>query len=134
MDYIHGETLLDELQNLTDNETFVIGLEIAQFLNELFLINYDYYDIGHYITTVPRFNKSWKEGHLQYITILKKIFLNWIYRKAGKSVSKTFDYIDSNIDSLEFQSGTKLLHNDLHTQNIIVNNGRLSGIIDWECS
>jgi len=35
---------------------------------------------------------------------------------------------------LEYQTGPCLLHNDLHPKNIIVDSGRLTGIIDWECS
>jgi thiamine kinase-like enzyme len=49
-------------------------------------------------------------------------------------ISKAFDYIYANMDSLEYQEGAKLLHNDFHPKNIIVHEGRLSGVIDWECS
>lgn len=35
---------------------------------------------------------------------------------------------------MEYQTGAKLLHNDFHPKNIIIHEGRLAGIIDWECS
>jgi len=42
--------------------------------------------------------------------------------------------IYDNIDSLNYQTGAKLLHNDFHPKNIIVREGKLVGVIDWECS
>lgn len=54
--------------------------------------------------------------------------------KSEKIISTAFDYIYANINCLEYRTGAKLLHNDFHPKNIIVHEGRLAGIIDWECS
>jgi aminoglycoside phosphotransferase (APT) family kinase protein len=54
--------------------------------------------------------------------------------ESQKIISAAFDYIYVNISCLEYQTGAKLLHNDFHPKNIIVHEGRLAGIIDWECS
>jgi len=35
---------------------------------------------------------------------------------------------------LDFQTGAKLLHNDFHPKNILLNAQAFSGVIDWECS
>ena len=53
---------------------------------------------------------------------------------SHKAISKAFGYIYANINSLEYQAGAKLLHNDFHLKNIIVREGRLIGVVDWECS
>jgi len=95
----------------------------------------DYYDIGHYIPTIPRWGKTWKEGHLEYVGVLRNGLNNKITDSADKkTISTAFDYIYANIKSLEYQKGAKLLHNDFHPKNIIVHEGRLSGVTDWECS
>ena len=62
-DYIQGDELWSVAPSLTDKEQYDIGKQIAQFLNELHLITDEYYDIGHYIPTIPRWEKTWKEGH-----------------------------------------------------------------------
>ncbi|QHW29752.1 phosphotransferase [Paenibacillus rhizovicinus] len=54
--------------------------------------------------------------------------------ESKNAVTAAFDYIHTHIDSLDYQTGAKRLHNDLHPKNIIINEGRLAGIIDWECS
>lgn len=134
-DYVQGNDLWSVIQYLTDEQKNNIGREIAQFLNELHSITGASYDIGHYIATIPRYTKSWKDGHLEYIEMLRSSLSEIdIELDSKKIVSKAFDYIYVNINSLEFQTGAKLLHNDFHPKNIIVHEGRLAGIIDWECS
>ena len=135
LDFLQGDELWSVAQSLTDKEQYSIGKEIAQFLNELHSITDDYYDIGHYIPTVPRSKKSWKDGHLEYAAILKKELAGvTLELNSRQTVTEAFDYIHANIDSLEYQEGARLLHNDLHPKNIIVHEGKLAGVIDWECS
>ena len=135
IDYMQGHELWKVAQSLTDEAKYNIGKEIAQFLNELHMITGDYYDIGHYIPTIPMCTKSWKEGHLDYAAILQKGILKMdIEPDNQKIISRAFDYIHANINALDYQAGAKLLHNDFHPKNIIVNDNRLTGVIDWECS
>lgn len=134
-DYVQGNDLWSVIQNLTDEQKNNVGKEIAQFLSELHSITGGSYDIGHYIAAIPRCTKSWKDGHLEYIEMLRGGLSEIdIELESKKIVSKAFDYIYTNINSLEYQTGAKLLHNDFHPKNIIVHKGRLAGIIDWECS
>lgn len=134
-DYVQGNDLWSVIQNLTDEQKNNIGKEIAQFLNELHSITGVSYDVGHYIPTIPRCTKSWKDGHLEYIERLRRGLTEIdIELESKKTVSKAFDYIYKNINSLEYQREPKLLHNDFHPKNIIVHEGSLAGIIDWECS
>jgi aminoglycoside phosphotransferase (APT) family kinase protein len=134
-DYMQGHDLYNVLQSLTDEQSIIIGREIACFLNELHSISGSAYDIGHYIPTVPGYTRSWKEGHMEYVNILRngltKLNLNI---KSKQLISLTFDYIDANINCLEYQTGAKILHNDFHPKNIIIHKAGITGIIDWECS
>ncbi len=132
VDYVKGSELFGVLRELTQEQSLLLGRDIADFLTDLHSITDACYDIGHYIPTVPRFAGSWKEGHLEYIKILRSSLSDALIRE--NIVTQAFDYLERNIDCLEYQAGAKLLHNDFHPKNIIVQDGRLSGVIDWECS
>jgi aminoglycoside phosphotransferase (APT) family kinase protein len=131
-DYMEGSELFGVLKELTDDQSLILGKNIARFLTNLHSITDTCYDVGHYIPTVPRFEGSWKEGHLEYVKMLRTSLSD--EHIGERVISSAFDYIDENIDSLEYQAGAKLLHNDFHPKNIIIQDGKLSGVIDWECS
>ena len=134
-DYIQGNELWSVTPNLTEKEQYGIGKEISQFLDELHSITNDSYDIGHYIPTIPRWKQTWKEGHIKYVAVLKNNLSKFdLTADSNKTISKAFDYIYQNINSLKYQAGARLLHNDFHPKNILVHKGRLAGVIDWECS
>ncbi|WP_438449105.1 phosphotransferase [Gorillibacterium sp. sgz5001074] len=134
-EYVQGNDLWSVLQKLTDEQNILIGQDLVQFLTELHSITDSSYDIGHYIATVPRYKRSWKDGHLEYIHVLHKGLSEMKPPLISeKIISAAFDYLYSNINCLDYQTGPKLLHNDLHPKNIIVHEGRLAGVIDWECS
>lgn len=134
-DYVQGSDLYSVVQKLTDEQSIKIGKEIAHFLFELHSITDSSYDIGHYIPTIPRYKGSWRDGHLEYIkSIRTDLFEMNTTSKSEKIIASAFDYINENINCLEYQMGAKLLHNDFHPENIIIDKGGLAGIIDWECS
>jgi len=136
IDYIQGYDLWSIAQDLSDEQKVKIGREIASFLNELHLITCETYDIGHYVPAIPRYEGLWKNGQKEYVDILlgdiSKMDLN---SRSRETIEKAYDYIQTNMDVLDFQKGAKLLHNDFHPKNIIVDEaGKLAGVIDWECS
>ena len=136
-DYIQGDDLFTVIHNLTDEQKYNIGKEIARFLSELHSITDEFYDMGHYIPTIPGYKGSWINGHLEYVKLLRT-GLNEIEIdldiNSQKMISAAFDYIYENTGCLEYQTGARLLHNDFHPKNIIINDGRLAGVTDWECS
>ena len=134
-DYVQGDDLWHIIRALTEEQKYNVGKEIAQFLIELHQIKGSAYDMGHYIPTIPTYKDSWKNGHVEYVEILKNSLGKLDLELDSKHiVSEAFDYIYENINVLEYQMGAKLLHNDFHPKNMIIDNGKLSGVIDWECS
>lgn len=135
MDFFEGNTLYEVIPFLTDEEAKHIGSDIAKSLNELHQIKGETYDIGHYIPTIPKHVGSWKSGHIKYINDLKKeINIYQFDLEKHNVIKQAFDYMEQYIDSLEFEEGSVLLHNDLHPKNIIINQHQFIGFIDWECS
>lgn len=135
LDYIPGESLFTDIHNMSDLQIKSVGKEIAEFLEILHQNQDSVYDIGYYINVIPRFTGTWKEGHEQYVQLLYdqilRLSLDSNERQLVNSAFKTLNHL---VSSLDFQYGARLLHNDLHPKNIIINNGHLGGIIDWECS
>ena len=123
------------MHDLTNEQKYNIGKEIARFLTELHSITGEYYDMGHYIPTIPRYNGRWKDGHIEYVKLLRTGLLEFDFESnSQRAISAAFDYIHANIDCLEYQAGARLLHNDFHPKNIIIHDGKLAGVTDWECS
>lgn len=135
LQYIEGVELFTKYNVLTDEETFKIGREIAEFLLGLHTIKGDKYDIGHYVPIIPDYDGSWKSGHKKYWeSIYKELMNTSLSDSASKILALSNDYMSENISSLDFENGPSLLHNDFHYKNIMVNKGAFSGVIDWECS
>jgi len=135
VEYKQGQDLWDAAQNLTVEDQRNIGQELAGFLRGLHAHCDILYDIGHYIPTIPRFAGSWKDGHLTYIKYLQQALSTPVTQPRSQVViNEAFQYMYQHIDTLDYQAGARLLHNDLHPKNIVVHEGKLTGVIDWECA
>ncbi|AUD65948.1 hypothetical protein BK011_09715 [Tenericutes bacterium MZ-XQ] len=135
LDFFHGSNLYDTIPALSTDNAIEIGKDIAKALKQLHQIKGDQYDIGHYIPTIPKHRGSWKSGHQKYISLLhnqiKQVDLS---ADDQQTIALAFKYMYHHIDSLNFEEGPVILHNDLHPKNIIINQNRYVGMIDWECS
>ena len=47
---------------------------------------------------------------------------------------RAYRFLQASSAVLDFQTGPKLLHNDFHPRNMLLYQGKFSGVIDWECS
>ena len=93
------------------------------------------YDIGHYIPTIPRTESTWQQGHAHYLDLLQTRADSISMPKAHETViRRSLEWVRTRMDSLSTQLGPILLHNDFHPKNIIIRDGNIAGIIDWECS
>ena len=112
-----------------------LGKDVAAFLDDLHVLTGTAYDIGLYVPAIPNFTGTWRAGHRQYWELLKQgseaIPLK---PESIKVFESAFRFLDASAEALDYQTGPKLLHNDLHPKNILLDQGRFSGVIDWECS
>lgn len=130
-----GDDFVNAYSETTDAQQKQLGVAVARFLDTLQEITASHYDIGLYVPALPHFTGSWREGHLEYWERLKQ--------QAGKLrlspqsirvFERAFGFLQASRAALDFQSGPKLLHNDFHPRNILLDHGKFSGVIDWECS
>ena len=122
-------------REMSTDDLVRVGADTAAFLDALHQVRGRAYDIGHYVPTVPEFTGSWRDGHQQYWRVLTcGVSRLALVGRSAATVTEAIDRLQSLSGALAFQGGPRLLHNDLHPANIIVDGGRLSGVIDWECS
>ena len=112
-----------------------LGEAVARFIDNLQALQGTQYDIGLYVPALPPFAGTWREGHQHYWAILQQAAeQSPLPPETARIFARAYRFLEASAAVLDFQSGPKLLHNDLHPKNIIVDQGRFAGVIDWECS
>jgi Ser/Thr protein kinase RdoA (MazF antagonist) len=119
MEYLPGALL--KISDLTDKLAYEIGSQLARIhLNRI--SGYGDLTQPDDLNPDPRvyFTSKFDEGFDECSNHLPKSLLE-----------KCRHYFDSNIDRLASVDGPCMIHRDFRPGNIIVNNGKLHGIIDW---
>jgi aminoglycoside phosphotransferase (APT) family kinase protein len=112
-----------------------LGVDIAAFLDDLYAFTGTHYDIGLYVPAIPNFTGTWRVGHQEYWELLKQGTKALPLKPDSITIFESaFRFLDASTEALDFQAGPKVLHNDFHPKNILLNHGSFSGVIDWECS
>ena len=133
--YLPGDDFVNVFPEITQAQQEQLGRDIAWFLDALHEIRGPHYDIGLYVPALPPFTGTWREGHLAYWECLKHGSGNLQLQPDSIQVfERAYRYLQANSAVLDFQTGPRLLHNDFHPKNILLHQGKFSGVIDWECS
>lgn len=112
-----------------------LGNAVAAFLDSLHTYDGPHYDIGLYVPILPDFSGTWRVGHQRYWDHLQQgIAAAHLEPESRRIVAEAFQFMNASIDVLNYQTGPTVLHNDFHPKNILLHQGRFSGVIDWECS
>ncbi len=112
-----------------------LGQDVAGFLDELHAFTGTDYDIGLYLPAIPDFTGTWRAGRQKYWEILRQGTRALPLEPESIGVFESaFRFLDASAKALDYQAGPRLLHNDFHPKNILLHQGRFSGVIDWECS
>jgi Ser/Thr protein kinase RdoA (MazF antagonist) len=122
MEYLPGTLLVDA--ELTQPLAFEIGVTLARIhcervagYGDLLLLN----DLN--ADPRPHFMAKFEEGFDECRNHLPKKLLN-----------RCYDYYEAHIDLLLDADGPCVIHRDFRAGNIIVQNGKLQGIIDWSAA
>jgi aminoglycoside phosphotransferase (APT) family kinase protein len=130
-----GDDFVNSFPETTLAQQKQLGKDVAEFLDNLQEITGTFYDIGLYVPALPSFSGTWREGHQAYWEMLKQGAEQLpLQPESTRVFEKAFHHLLVASSVLEFQSGPKLLHNDLHPKNTLLDHGKFSGVIDWECS
>jgi len=130
-----GDDFVNVYQETTEAQQSRLGQAVAEFLDRLQEFRGTHYDIGLYVPAFPPFSGSWREGHQRYWELLKQASAALPLQPDSVQVfERAYRYLQVSSAVLDFQTGPKLLHNDFHPKNILLDQGEFSGVIDWECS
>jgi aminoglycoside phosphotransferase (APT) family kinase protein len=130
-----GDDFVNVYPETTQAQQKQLGEDIADFLDHLQALNGTQYDIGLYVPALPHFSGTWREGHQKYWELLKQEAEKLPLRPDSLQVfERAHRFLQATSAVLDFQTGPKLLHNDFHPRNLLLYQGRFSGVIDWECS
>lgn len=112
-----------------------LGKEVARFLDNLQAFAGTSYDIGLYVPMLPHFSGTWRDGHQKYWELFAQEAAKLPLKPDSVQIfERAYQFLYASSAALDFQTGTKLLHNDFHPKNILLDQGKFSGVIDWECS
>jgi len=130
-----GDDFVNVFQETTEAQQKQLGEDIAGFLDNLQEINGTHYDIGLYVSALPHFSGTWRDGHQKYWELLKQESEKLCLKPDTFQVfERAYRFLQASAAVLDFQTGPKLLHNDFHPRNMLLYQGKFSGVIDWECS
>jgi aminoglycoside phosphotransferase (APT) family kinase protein len=130
-----GDDFVNVYPGTTEAQQKQFGRDIAGFLDNLQKLTGTHYDIGLYEAALPHFSGTWREGHQAYWERLKQASEKLPLQPDSIQVFESaFRFLQASVAALDFQTGPKLLHNDFHPKNILLQQGKFSGVIDWECS
>jgi len=133
--FLPGDDFVNAYHQTTEAQQQQIGQDIAAFLDNLQTLNGTHYDIGLYVPALPHFSGSWREGHQKYWELLRQKTEKSDWKvDTVRIFERAYQFLESSAGVLDFQTGPRLLHNDFHPRNVLVDQGRFSGVIDWECS
>lgn len=130
-----GRDIVDADAQTTPAQQERLGAALAAWIDRLHEIRGAGYDIGPYVPAVANFGGTWRAGHEEYWRRLRQQAAALGLRSDSRAAfERAFGYLAEHSPALDFQAGPILLHNDLHPKNILLRQGRLSGVIDWECA
>lgn len=115
--YIDGQDVKTERECLSEDELYDLGIEAGKILKKMHTLN------------APKDTKSWYDyavnKHERYIEA---------YKKCGVTIDgdeKVLAFIEENKHLLKDRPN-QFQHDDFHLENLIVQNKKLAGVIDFE--
>ncbi|MBK3493864.1 aminoglycoside phosphotransferase family protein [Viridibacillus sp. YIM B01967] len=115
--YIDGVDVKETLQNLTEKEQYKIGIEAGIQLSRMHLLEAS-------SSLKPWYERAMKK-HYRYLEA---------YKSCGikiKNDDKIINFIEENKHFLK-ERPNQFQHDDFHLENIIVNNRKYAGVIDFD--
>lgn len=135
LSFLPGDDYLAACPEMTEAQHTLFGQDVARFLDHLHATAGPAYDIGPYEAMLPQFQGTWREGHQQYWERLRQELATCRHSPESDRVfDQSLHYLKGSSHALAETTGPVLLHNDFHPKNLLVDQRRLAGVIDWECS
>lgn len=120
--FIEGNIAEEELHHLDKDEQYLVGLELGRDLKKLHQLQFSIPKIDWLKENLDPYDKKM----IKYINVKDQIKI-----KIDQSIETTLtNYIYDHKYLLKDRE-IKLIHNDIHLDNIVLNNGKYAGLIDF---
>lgn len=93
------------------------------------------YVIGQYQSAVRGWTGSWLSGHDTHVRhLLTAIRQRALTPAQTQLIDAAERFYADHRTALAFSVGPRMFHGDLHLDNVLASEGRITGLIDWEWS
>lgn len=107
--------------------------ELVQTIRRVHQIAVPRYAIGHYAGAMRDWPGTWLAGHDAHMRhLLANLRARPLTDEQATLVRDAELFYAAHRDSLAFESGPRFAHGDLHLDNVLAEDGHVTGIIDWE--
>ena len=134
---IKGKILKDEIADFKNSELKSFYYNFGKIIAEVHSITFDKFGETYDGETVEGFSEikgkgpygSWKEMHGEIINSRLKFLEESYFDDLIEPIRKWFE---SNKGLIDYDVVPRLLHDDLNQKNILIENKKISGIIDFD--
>jgi aminoglycoside phosphotransferase (APT) family kinase protein len=130
---IPGRTVFPLWLELRDEVRVQLVTELAAIIRRVHRIPLPTYAIGHYQSALRDWRGTWLAGHDTYIgRLLARVRARDLTADQADLVREAERYYAAHRAALSHTVGPRFAHGDLHLYNILADEGRITGVIDWE--
>ena len=107
--------------------------DLVALLRPIHQLSLPTYVIGHYQDALRDWRGTWLDGHDTYMRqLLARVRSRALTADQADLVREAEAYFAANRAALTYSVGPRFAHGDLHLYNVLADEGRITGVIDWE--
>jgi aminoglycoside phosphotransferase (APT) family kinase protein len=107
--------------------------DMVDMIRPVHALPVDCYTFGFYQSARVMRDTAWSAGHaVHFAWLLRRARRMPLVRDLPDLIDRAEAYFARHHEALEYARGPRLAHGDLHLYNVLANNHRVTGIIDWE--
>ena len=128
MEFLEGEPLSDAKVSMKPEEIMAIQIEVGSYVKQMSLFTNKNFG---YCSQKSKQRDTWKDFFENAIHLLIRDAID-IKAELGTDISAIKQALSYNINLLDEITTARFVHWDLWEGNIFINNGKITGIIDFE--
>ena len=130
-----GDNLFRSWLGAPDDVRAGVAGELAGAIRRIHAIATARYQIGYYATALRDWDGTWLAGHDTYMErLLGRVRAGPLDAESVGLARDAEAFYAAHRAALERAVGPRFTHGDLHLYNVIVAEGHVTGIVDWEWS
>jgi hypothetical protein len=130
---IPGRTVFPLWLEVADEARVRLVEELVALIRPIHQLAVPTYAIGHYQDALRDWRGTWLDGHDSYMRqLLVRVRARALTADQADLVREAEAYYADNRTALVYSVGPRVAHGDLHLYNVLAEDDRITGLIDWE--